>query len=61
MRDVIHQAQGYASDLGVQFCLISNGSQLIAFKPFVAGRSWKVGTAIVYHDHDDIRNDFAEF
>lgn len=37
------------------------GPQLIAFKPFVAGRSWKVGTAIVYHDHDDIKSDFAEF
>jgi hypothetical protein len=61
VRDVFHQAQGYASDLGVQFCLITNGSQLIAFRPYLAGRLWKNGTAIVYHDHQDIEENFAEF
>ena len=60
-RSFIHQAQGYASDLGVQFCLVTNGPQLIIFRPFVPGRSWKHGTAIVYHDHDDVKNNFAEF
>ncbi|OFW15475.1 MAG: hypothetical protein A3H29_00535, partial [Acidobacteria bacterium RIFCSPLOWO2_02_FULL_67_21] len=35
--------------------------QLIAFKPFVPGRSWKHGFAIVYHDHQDIKQHFAEF
>ena len=60
-RGFVHQAQGYASDLGVQFCLVTNGSQLIIFRPFVPGRSWKHGTAIVYHDHDDVRTNFAEF
>ena len=59
--NVIRQAQGYASDLGVQFCLVTNGSQLIIFRPFIPGRSWKHGTAIVYHDHDDVRINFAEF
>jgi hypothetical protein len=61
VRDVLHQGQGYAADLGVQFCIVTNGSQLIIFKPFVPGRSWRVGTAIVYHDHEDIRDNFAEF
>lgn len=61
IRDVIHQGQSYASDLGVQFCLITNGSQLIAFRPFVPGQSWRFGTAVVYHDHEDVKEHFAEF
>lgn len=61
IRDVIHQAQGYASDLGVQFCLIANGSQIIVFRPYLPGKTWKQGTAIVYHDHQDILDHFAEF
>lgn len=61
MRDVIHQAQGYASDLGVQFCIVTNGSQLIAFRPYLPGRVWRNGTAIAYHDHKDIEGNFAEF
>lgn len=61
IRDVLHQAQSYASDLGVQFCIATNGSQLIVLRPFVPGRSWKLGTAVVYHDHTDIKEHFAEF
>jgi hypothetical protein len=57
----IHQAQGYASDLGVQFCLVTNGTQIIVFRPYLPGRSWRNGLAIVYHDVADIREHFADF
>jgi hypothetical protein len=61
VRLVIEQAQGYASDLGVQFCAVSNGSQLIIFRPYLPGRPWRQGTAVVYHDHRDLEQNFAEF
>ena len=57
----IHQAQRYASDLGVQFCLVTNGTQVIVFRPYLPGRSWRQGIALVYHDHNDIKTGFAEF
>jgi|SRR5579859_1296569 len=57
----IEQAQGYASDVGVQFCLVTNGTQLIVFRPYVPGRPWRLGSAIVFHDHRDIEQNFAEF
>lgn len=58
---VIHQAQGYASDLGVQFCLVTNGHQVVVFRPYLPGRSWKQGSAIVFHDLKDIAEHFGEF
>lgn len=57
----LEQAQAYASDTGVQFCLVTNGSQFIIFQPFVPGRGWREGTALVYHDLDDLEQHFAEF
>ena len=57
----IEQAQGYAADIGVQFCLVTNGSQFIIFRPYLPGRPWRCGTAIVFHDHHDIETNFAEF
>jgi hypothetical protein len=61
LKPSIEQAQGYASDLGVQFCLLTNGSQFIIFRPYVPGRPWRTGTAIVFHDYRDISDNFAEF
>ena len=58
---VVKQAQAYASDLGVQFCLVTNGTQLIIFRPYLPGRRWNQGKAIVFHDHHDIESNFAEF
>ena len=57
----ISQAQSYASDIGVQFCLLTNGSQFVIFRPYLPGRPWKQGMAIVFHDHRDILKNFAEF
>lgn len=61
MKPVIEQAQAYGADLGVQFCIATNGPQIILFRSYTPGRSWKEGTAIVFHDYRDIENDFAEF
>lgn len=61
VRPVIEQAQSYANDVGVQFCIVTNGSQYIIFRPYVPGRPWRKGTAIVYHDHQDIETNFADF
>lgn len=61
VKPFIEQAQAYASDLGVQFCIVTNGSQFIVFKPYVPGKSWRQSTAIVFHDYRDIREHFAEF
>jgi len=57
----IEQAQAYAAEIGVQFCLVTNGSQIIVFRPYLPGRPWRKGTAIVFHDHSDIESNFAEF
>ena len=61
MKSCIVQAQGYAAEIGVQFCLVTNGSQIIIFRPYLPGRPWRQGTAIAYHDHLDVEKNFAEF
>jgi hypothetical protein len=61
LKPFIDQAQGYASSLGAQFAILTNGSQYIIFKPYLPGRSWITGTAIVFHNYDDIVQDFAHF
>jgi hypothetical protein len=57
----IQQAQRYASSLGASFAILTNGSQFIIFRPYLPGRSWTTGTALVFHDHQDILQDFAFF
>ena len=61
LRPFLEQAQGYSSDTGVQFCLLTNGYQYIIFRPYVPGRPWRQGTAIVFHDFQDIAENFSEF
>src|SRR5262249_27151910 len=61
MREHLEQAQRYATDLGAQVAVVTNGSQFILFRPYLPGRSWTYGIAIAFHDHDDIVQDFALF
>ena len=61
MREPLEQAQRYATDLGAQFALLANGSQLILFRPYLSGRAWTFGIAIVFHDYSDLIQDFAYF
>jgi hypothetical protein len=61
VRPVLEQARSYATDLGAQFALVTNGDQFILFKPHLPGKPWHSGVALVWHDHQDIRDDFAAF
>ena len=61
LKPFILQAQKYAVSVGAQCAILTNGSQYIIFKPFLPGRSWQTGNAIVFHEHEDIVQDFAFF
>jgi hypothetical protein len=61
LKPILEQARNYATDLGAQFALATNGSQIILFKPYLPGKSWTSGIALVWHDHADIKEDFAYF
>lgn len=57
----VRQAQRYANDRGAQFACVTNGYQFVVFKPYLPGRSWETGWAVVWHDWSDIEADFASF
>lgn len=61
MKAPLEQAQKYASGLGAQVAVLTNGTQWILFRPYLAGRNWTSGIAIAFHDFDDIVQDFALF
>ncbi len=61
LKGALQQAQAYGTDLGAQVVVLTNGSQFILFRPYVPGRSWTKGIAIVFHDHADVVQDFALF
>ena len=61
VRPIIEQVQRYAADLGAQFAVATNGGQFIIFRPYIPGRKWTDGIAIVFHHPDDVLNHFAEF
>lgn len=61
VRPAIDQAAKYASELGSEFAVVTNGDQFIVFRPRLPGRRWRDGRAIVWHGYDDILRDFARF
>jgi hypothetical protein len=61
LRVYLEQARNYAVDLGAQFALLTNGVQFILFQPYLPGRGWEHGVAIVFHDFADIQDEFQEF
>jgi hypothetical protein len=61
VRDHLKQTARYSFDLGTDFAILTNGSQFILFRTRLAGKSWQNGTAIVWHSHQDIVDDFARF
>ena len=61
LRPALEQAQRYASELGAQVAILTNGSQYIFFRPYLPGRSWTTGSAIAFHDTKDIAENFAYF
>ena len=61
LRPILEQAQRYATDHGAQVAILTNGSQYILFRPYLPGRSWTTGSAIVFHTFKDIEENFAYF
>ena len=61
MRLLLEQAAKYTPTLGTQYAVLTNGSQFIVFEATPRGKSWHTGTAIVWHDYQDIEESFAEF
>lgn len=57
----LEQAAKYSPELGTEIAILTNGDQFVAFQTRIHGRSWRDGYAIVYHDYDDILQDFAAF
>jgi len=57
----LEQVQRYAADLGSQVAVLTNGTQWVLFRPYIPGRSWTSGIAVVFHDADDIVQNFAFF
>jgi hypothetical protein len=60
-RPVLEQAARYAFELGTDFALVTNGDQFIIFKTKLPGRKWREGFALVWHDYQDVKQDFAAF
>lgn len=61
VKPVIVQAAKYATELGSEFAVVTNGDQFIVFRPRLPGRKWRDGRALVWHDYEDILGDFAHF
>lgn len=54
-------AAGYSFGLGTEYAILTNGTQFIVFQAITRGRKWTDGQAIVWHDHQDILDNFADF
>jgi GTPase SAR1 family protein len=59
--DAIRQVQGYCNSAGVEFAVVCNGPQLIAFIAQRIGSSWLRGKALVSRDLDHLLEDFPLF
>jgi len=61
VKPYIEQVAKYSNDLGTDYAVLTNGKQLVVFKTRLSGRGWKTGEAIVFHDWNDIKENFSEF
>jgi len=61
LRDFLEQTARYAFELGTDFTMLTNGDQFILFKTHLEGKPWRDGHAYVWHDAQDILENFAEF
>lgn len=58
LREPLEQAARYAFDLGAPIAVLTNGEQLIVFE---SRSGWTNGIAMLWHSHEDIRDNFGEF
>lgn len=56
--EAMRQAQSYCNDSGVEFAVVSNGHQIIAFIAVRLGHSWLKGKALVLRNIDRICVEF---
>ncbi|MFN7842031.1 MAG: hypothetical protein ACK5N9_09950 [Pirellula sp.] len=61
LKPLIEQTASYSFGLGTEYAILTNGTQFILFQAITRGRRWTDGQAIVWHDHQDIIDNFAEF
>jgi hypothetical protein len=59
--EAIIQVQRYCSDTGTRFAVATNGFSFVLFRAITEGVPWKDGQAIVFHDYNDVVNNFTEF
>jgi len=55
----VRQVQGYCNDSGVEFAVVCNGHQLIAFAAVRVGQSWLKGRALVIRSLQHLHNEFS--
>ena len=55
----MRQVQGYCNDSGVEFAVVCNGHQLIAFAGIRVGHSWLKGRALSIRSLDHLDQEFA--
>ena len=55
----IRQVQGYCNDSGIEFGVVCNGCQLIAFQAVRIGQSWLQGRALVIRNPQQLDREFA--
>ena len=61
MKPLLEQAAGYSFGLGTEFAILTNGTQFVLFQAMTKGRRWTAGEAHIWHDHQDILENFPEF
>jgi hypothetical protein len=57
----IEQAQKYCVDKGVNFGIVTNGTQFVLFEAFRRNGSWREGKCMVFNGLDDIVEHFGLF
>lgn len=61
LEEVINQSRRYASAKGIPFAVATNGHQWIIFQPYIRGKNWEDGLAIVFNGLDDISKNWVDF
>lgn len=55
----MRQVQGYCNDSGIEFAVVCNGHQIIAFAGVRVGHSWLKGNALVIRSLEHLEQNFA--
>ena len=61
VKKAIDQARQYCVDAGVKTAVVTNGRQFILFEGFKENDDWRMGTCVVFHSPQDVRDNFYLF